>query len=507
MASFGRVEPFDSEIETWSQYAERLEHYFLANDVQDAAKKRAIFLTVLGPTTYSLLRSLLAPAKLTDKTFEELVQVLGIHFNPAPSEIVERFRFNSRIRKGNESIATFVSQLRKLAEHCNYGATLDTMLRDRLVCGIQENNIQKRLLAEPGLTLNKAMEIALAMETATRNACDLQSNTQSSEIFPVHKFSEKAYSQKGHLQQSGKMNKGYNQKFQVGNQANTYIKRDYKCIRCGSGKHAASNCPFLKAECHACSKVGHISRVCMSSKKKPVVTSTPTSSKVHQVEVYKGKEYSSPTSSTNVRRVELNKSEEYGLFHLNSLGSAPKPISLPFQINGNSVVMEIDTGSAFSIMSEDSYSSFGESRVKPTPTEVSLKTFTGELIKVIGTVQVKVEFGTQESTLPLLIVSEGQTNLCGGNWIDALNILNLNVNHLNVFTKTKVNAILNEYKEIFEPTLGLVKGMKAAIVLREDAKPRFLKARSVPFSTREKVEKELERLPAEGIIKPIQVAR
>ena len=48
------------------------------------------------------------------------------------------------------------------------------MLHDRLVCGIENNHIQRQLLAEPGLTLEKAVEISIAMEAADRNAKDLQ---------------------------------------------------------------------------------------------------------------------------------------------------------------------------------------------------------------------------------------------------------------------------------------------------------------------------------------------
>ena len=48
------------------------------------------------------------------------------------------------------------------------------MLRDRLVCGIENSHIQRWLLAEPNLTLDKAVEISLAMESADRNAKDLQ---------------------------------------------------------------------------------------------------------------------------------------------------------------------------------------------------------------------------------------------------------------------------------------------------------------------------------------------
>jgi len=64
------------------------------------------------------------PAKLTDKTYREIVDALKDH--------------NSMVCQPEESVSTFVSQLLSFAEHFNFGtvAALQDMLRDRLVCGI-----------------------------------------------------------------------------------------------------------------------------------------------------------------------------------------------------------------------------------------------------------------------------------------------------------------------------------------------------------------------------------
>ena len=64
---------------------------------------------------------------------------------------MQRFKFNSRFRQPGESVSNFVSELRSLAEFCNFGSTLDDMLHDRLVCGINDDNIQRRLLSEDKL--------------------------------------------------------------------------------------------------------------------------------------------------------------------------------------------------------------------------------------------------------------------------------------------------------------------------------------------------------------------
>ena len=83
-----------------------------------------------------------------------------------------------RSRQAHETIATFVAELRKLSEFCNYGDMLEDMLQDRIVCGINNPAMQRRLLAESGLTLRKALEIAQGMEEADRSAKVMQGMEQ-----------------------------------------------------------------------------------------------------------------------------------------------------------------------------------------------------------------------------------------------------------------------------------------------------------------------------------------
>ena len=73
-----------------------------------------------------------------------------------PSVILEGFKFHSYVHRQE---ATFVAELRKLLQHCEFGDSQDCMLRDRLVCGINQPSMQRRLLAEVALTFKKALEI------------------------------------------------------------------------------------------------------------------------------------------------------------------------------------------------------------------------------------------------------------------------------------------------------------------------------------------------------------
>ena len=123
--TLGRVDEFDIARDDWPQYVERLEHFFVANGIDDVGKKRAVLLSVVGAATYKTLRNILSPEKPGENTYTELVEKLSRHFKPAPSEIVERFKFHSRVWRAGESIATYVAELRSLSEYCNFGATLN----------------------------------------------------------------------------------------------------------------------------------------------------------------------------------------------------------------------------------------------------------------------------------------------------------------------------------------------------------------------------------------------
>ena len=74
------------------------------------------------------MRSLISPAKPNDKSFGQLVEAMRGHLCPPPSEIVQCHKFNSRIRQDGESVAVYVSELKALAQYCNYGETLEVML-------------------------------------------------------------------------------------------------------------------------------------------------------------------------------------------------------------------------------------------------------------------------------------------------------------------------------------------------------------------------------------------
>ena len=83
MATFhGHIPEFTGNADKWRIYAERLAHYFVANDIDKEEKKPAILLSVCGTATLKLINSLLTPDDLATKSFAEIVKLYSKRVPP-----------------------------------------------------------------------------------------------------------------------------------------------------------------------------------------------------------------------------------------------------------------------------------------------------------------------------------------------------------------------------------------------------------------------------------------
>ena len=467
MALIGQVHEFSSD-EGWDQYVERLEHYFGANKVTDSGQKRDILLTVIGAKSYGLLRNLVAPDKPGQKTFEELSTLMRQHHNPVPSEIVQRCKFNSRFRAEGESVADFLAALRSLSEHCNYGSLLDIMLRDRLVCGIRDDAMQRRLLSEPNLDLKGAMGIAQGIEMAAANVRDLK-QTQLGQAVG---------------------GQGDVHRFETSTKPATSKTRTYdRCFRCGKTTHSPDTCRFRTNSCFNCRKTGHIARMCRSKKR-------TGGGDINVVD-----DMDDDTFRTDAhRREEEFEQSSYRLYNVKAAGNPPMRVAL--KIDGVETDMEVDTGASLSIISSRQFDISWPGR-HLDPSSTKLRTYTGELLDIRGEVDVDVGYQGMTYKLRLIVVNTDGPNLLGRDW---LRTIKLNWTQIHSVRITDVNDLLRKHEPVFGEELGQLRGTTAKIHIEAEAQPRFCKARVVPYAMRTLVEDELDKLERDGVIEPIQFA-
>ena len=409
----------------------------------------------------ALIRDLLQPKKRAETEVKVIFEEVEKHYSPQPSEIVERFKFHNRSRTEGEGVAEFLEGLQKLSEHCNFGETLDNMLKDRLMCGINDAKIQRRLLAEPELTLKKAIDLALALESASNNLLDLSGKTESSSVNLVH------------AQRKSRRARGG-------------ARENAKCYRCG-GKHLAATCKFIDALCFNCDKKGHIAKVCHS----------PKSDKQKGEGAKKGTKKDTK-NRTNVVRDKESDDESYAMFNVTGKAETVKALKVDVKLCGKLQQMEVDTGA--SKTNEGTYAMLGD-EVKMEYAKPTLSTYTGEKIPVIGTVMIPVEYGEQKHKLSAVVVQGPGPNLLGRDW---LKVLKLDWKSIFSVQETPLVKLLEAHKVVFDEGLGTLRGTKAKIYVETDAEPKFFKARPVPYALKSKVEDELERLQKEGIISPVE---
>ena len=476
MATHGSVGEFAPGKETWLSYAERLEQYFLANDVQAQEKKRAILLSVCGASTYQLIRNLVSPQKPSEKTFDELVKLVQEHHQPPPSVTVQQFAFHSRTRKEGESIANFVAHLRELSEHCQFGDTLNDMLRDRLICGCNDDRLQRLLLAKPPpLTFDKAFTIAQAHESAERSAKDL-----------LRPDSSQVNSLKG--------------------QRDPNFSRDravsIECYRC-LGAHSPAVWRFKDVACSFCKKTGHIARACRS-KRGPVQKDTHKSTHTTRRKNLRD----TPKRVHQITDSEADHSPNesmYTLFNMNT--NRVKPIQVTVNVNGVDITMEVDTGASVSIISESTYRKYWEKGQAPpiVPSSINLKTYTGEQLSIKGVINVTVKYENQCHSLQLTVVKGSGPSLLGRDWLLKIK-LNWEKLHLNYLQPKalKLEDVLNRHNVLFKDELGLVQSTQAKLHVDPQSQPKYFRPRPIPYALRGKVEQELERLEKAGIIEPVE---
>ena len=172
-AVFGQMERFNPDDKGIQAYLERIELYFVANEIGDDRRVPA-FLSVIGSKTYALLRDLLGPDKPSEKTFAELKQVVEVRYKPKKVVIAECFHFHRRSPAAGQSIMQYVAEFRRLTANCDFGDYLDQALRDRFIYGLLSDSIQRCLLTESDLSFTRAVEIAEGMEAEAKDTLQLK---------------------------------------------------------------------------------------------------------------------------------------------------------------------------------------------------------------------------------------------------------------------------------------------------------------------------------------------
>ena len=150
----------------WPRWLRRLEQYRVASGLStdDEGKQVYTLLHCLGDEAGEVFAACGATDKVI-KVYAEAVHTFEKFFGVRKNLIFERTRFSSRDQMEGESTERYLLVLHALARNCEYGQLREELIRDRIVIGILDKALSKRLQMDPELTLEKESRMVRQSES------------------------------------------------------------------------------------------------------------------------------------------------------------------------------------------------------------------------------------------------------------------------------------------------------------------------------------------------------
>ncbi|PFX11501.1 Retrovirus-related Pol polyprotein [Stylophora pistillata] len=157
-----------SASEKWKKFELAWRNYALVTELNKRAEPVQVttLLTVIGGEARDVYSTFTGWGEGENQKIEPVLRKFAEYCEPRRNVPFERYRFNQRMQEAGESYDHYKTSLRKLPEGCDFNTiTLEEILRDRLIFGINDGKVRERLLREAGLTLAKTDEICRAAES------------------------------------------------------------------------------------------------------------------------------------------------------------------------------------------------------------------------------------------------------------------------------------------------------------------------------------------------------
>ncbi|UYV66738.1 K02A2.6-like [Cordylochernes scorpioides] len=253
----------------------------------------------------------------------------------------------------------------------------------------------------------------------------------------------------------------------------------FKCFRCGNTNHREEQCFFKDKRCFKCQKLGHISRVCKNGNWR---------------------------SDRNNCSIDEEAGATNGLFNVNQVEDTSnlRNYMVRVQTSGRDINMLIDSGTGKNIFSEKTYIETWVKSERPRIEKDSTKLvqWNRQKLSILGKIKADVKVNKRNITMELLVVEGPGPNLIGREAFDQIGIGLEWINY-----GDSVCQITEEFMDVFKEKLGQYRGPPIHIKIKTLGKPTFLRARTLPYAIRPKVEEALRKMEEQGILTPVEFTR
>ena len=216
--------------QAWKRWKEEVTLYMdLAMNGREEQTKVKLLLYIIGNQGREIYETLPFECVPSERTLEDVIDAFEQHCNPKKNETVEHYKFFTRIQEATEPLEKFIVDLKILASTCSFGTLKDSLIQDRIICGIHDSKLREELLKVADLDLDKCLKACRISELSKERNKAIEATTDT-----VHNVNNSK--KKGHGDKDEK---------------NPNRKCVRKCKFCGR-KHERGNCPAYGTECHKC---------------------------------------------------------------------------------------------------------------------------------------------------------------------------------------------------------------------------------------------------------------
>lgn len=189
MFHLGRIDPppplqvKGNLSQNWRDWQQVWKSYEIVTGLRegDDDMRVATFITCIGQRGLRIYNALPFRSEAEKMNMERVLDLFHNHCVGESNVIYDRYVFNTRDQEEQELFDNHLTVLRELANRCHYQSMADELLRDRIVCGIRDSGLRKRLLGKKGLTLPGCIDMCKACEVTAR-----QAKAMESEVDTVH---------------------------------------------------------------------------------------------------------------------------------------------------------------------------------------------------------------------------------------------------------------------------------------------------------------------------------
>ena len=168
-------------------------------------------------------------------------------------------------------------------------------------------------------------------------------------------------------------------------------------------------------------------------------------------------------------------------------GVGGKPTFLDVLINDQDLEMELDTGARFSVIAEHLWKAKWP-QVQLQHTDVGLIAYSGASVQIMGKANAIVSCNKHAILADVFIVKEGKYSPFGRDLLSRICLdWSAIFGELHSIAPVPLD-VFKSFPDLFADKLGCISNCRAKIHLREDAVPKCMPSRPVPYAIHAKVD-------------------